>query len=408
MSSEAPEYILVALPGASDGWRNLEKTVGGLAELFKFDVPTLRVGTLEKLMSAGDALAKADVSIESVLRKIERTYGEVQVNNEPLTVEGDPVQHFVQNFRWNTAKYQSTRPIDELIKLLMQNGQKIEDELKEATIVFQEAKQVLNIASRKKGGNLMSTSNLLDFMPNVDPIRFQDSEFLCTVFVVLSKSSEETFLSTYEQLADDSVGYGPADDRMSVLGSPVVPQSATFLAEDADNYLLYSMTILKQYKDVFTQAAQQARFMVRELRPGSAAGGSAASAAADNDDPKAKLSQAENEFGEAKKQLQRWIMTHYGEAFIAWMHVKTIRVFVEAVLRYGLPVDFTAALIKPGKKGGEKKLRDRLADLHASLVGEDAHKGVGDVGNESAGASAGLSREVYYPYVSFTFKPTSE
>ena len=47
----------------------------------------------------------------------------------------------------------------------------------------------------------------------------------------------------------------------------------------------------------------------------------------------------------------RWCKTHYGDAFVAWMHIKVIRVFVESVLRYGLPVDFTAVLYKvhPGK-----------------------------------------------------------
>jgi V-type H+-transporting ATPase subunit C len=39
-------------------------------------------------------------------------------------------------------------------------------------------------------------------------------------------------------------------------------------------------------------------------------------------------------------------MYHYGDAYVAWMHIKVIRVFVEAVLRYGLPVDFTAVLYK--------------------------------------------------------------
>jgi len=261
---DSSDYILVAMPGAADGWRNLEKAVGpatGLADLFHFDVPTLRVGTLEKLMAAGDALAKADMGVESIIRKIERAYCEVQESNEPLTVEGEPLVQYLQTFRWNAAKLQITRPIDELIKLLTQSGQKIEDELKEATAVYQEAKQLFNIVSRKRGGNLMSTSNLLEFMPGVDPIRFQESEFLCTMFIVLSRSSEEAFLDVYESLAADAVGYGPADDRMSILGSPVVPRSANLLAEDKDNYLLYSVTILKQYRDVFAHAAQQVCFV---------------------------------------------------------------------------------------------------------------------------------------------------
>jgi len=32
--------------------------------------------------------------------------------------------------------------------------------------------------------------------------------------------------------------------------------------------------------------------------------------------------------------LVRWLKVNFGEAFIAWIHVKALRVFVESVLRY--------------------------------------------------------------------------
>ena len=44
--------------------------------------------------------------------------------------------------------------------------------------------------------------------------------------------------------------------------------------------------------------------------------------------------------------LLRWCRAHFGEAFIAWMHIKAIRVFVESVLRYGLPVNFAVVLVR--------------------------------------------------------------
>lgn len=68
--------------------------------------------------------------------------------------------------------------------------------------------------------------------------------------------------------------------------------------------------------------------------------------------------------------LTRWTKTHYGEAFMAWMHVKVIRVFVESVLRYGLPVDFTAVLYKVGA-GKEKQLTDALDKAFGKLKGKE-------------------------------------
>ena len=68
--------------------------------------------------------------------------------------------------------------------------------------------------------------------------------------------------------------------------------------------------------------------------------------------------------------LTRWCKTHYGEAFVAWMHIKVIRVFVESVLRYGLPVDFTAVLYK-------------VANAKEQLLSEALDKALGDGSDEA-------------------------
>lgn len=52
----------------------------------------------------------------------------------------------------------------------------------------------------------------------------------------------------------------------------------------------------------------------------------------------------------------RWCRAHFGEAFSAWMHVKLIKSYVESVMRYGLPVDFSAFMLSP-KKGQDAKVR---------------------------------------------------
>lgn len=41
--------------------------------------------------------------------------------------------------------------------------------------------------------------------------------------------------------------------------------------------------------------------------------------------------------------------TAWGEAVMAWVHVLALRVFVETVLRYGLPLSFVCGLIQVGE-----------------------------------------------------------
>ena len=47
------------------------------AEMFKFEVPSLTVGTLDTLMTLSDDLVKTDSIVEQTVRKIERTTAEL-------------------------------------------------------------------------------------------------------------------------------------------------------------------------------------------------------------------------------------------------------------------------------------------------------------------------------------------
>jgi len=47
-----------------------------------------------------------------------------------------------------------------------------------------------------------------------------------------------------------------------------------------------------------------------------------------------------------QNELVRITKSAFADAFQAWAHLKALRVFVESVLRYGLPPEFVSAVIK--------------------------------------------------------------
>ena len=60
-----------------------------ILEMFKFEVPSLTVGTLDTLMTLSDDLVKTDGVVESTVRKIERTTAELfGGKSSDLTVGG--------------------------------------------------------------------------------------------------------------------------------------------------------------------------------------------------------------------------------------------------------------------------------------------------------------------------------
>lgn len=95
--------------------------------------------------------------------------------------------------------------------------------------------------------------------------------------------------------------------------------------------------------------------------------------------------------------LLRWLKVNFSEAFVAWIHVKALRVFVESVLRYGLPVNFQAMLLQPNRKS-VKRLRDVLNAVFKHLD-EVAAASIMDPGMDIPGLQ--LSNQEYYPYVYF-------
>ena len=63
-----------------------------------------------------------------------------------------------------------------------------------------------------------------------------------------------------------------------------------------------------------------------------------------------ELRETEETEREQQTELIRLARTNFGEMFSSWVHLKALRVFVESVLRFGLPIEFVAVTIAVRKK----------------------------------------------------------
>uniref|UniRef100_A0A3P8U518 V-type proton ATPase subunit C n=1 Tax=Amphiprion percula TaxID=161767 RepID=A0A3P8U518_AMPPE len=95
----------------------------------------------------------------------------------------------------------------------------------------------------------------------------------------------------------------------------------------------------------------------------------------------------------AKAQESNWLKVNFSEMFIAWVHLKALRVFVESVLRYGLPVNYQALLLQTDMKHS-KKLREELSSLFKHL---DPTASMTDVSCDIPG----LCQQEYFSYICF-------
>lgn len=382
--------------------------------LFHFEMPNLVVGTLDTLMSLSDELAKVNGQVENVVRKVERQYMDIKgsgtssTEGNGLRVNENPVESYLRKFQWDFARYQyQGKQLNELVGQIQSMAAKIDDELKMMTTTYTD-KTVAMTALQRKKTIVVATSDFEDFLApeTVAKLDILDTEHLLTVMVAVPKSLEDDFLAEYKDIGStiavfggpdwektsNSLGtndgkFGPAlsKKRASVKGSPVVPKSAKKVAEEGDG-VLFAMTILRghyeagsyvedsfvpgrfvDYVGPLKTAFREKKFVLREFsfqpsRSGSAGG------------LDVQIDAAMNELKQVRHSTIRWCKANFGEVYSAWIHLKVLRAFVESVLRYGLPVDYTTFFLQPNlatKRGGEgeikKVLTNTIEALHPEL-----------------------------------------
>nr|XP_011747683.1 V-type proton ATPase subunit C 2 isoform X4 [Macaca nemestrina] len=274
---------------------------------------------------------------------------------------------FVTHFEWDMAKYPAKQPLVSVVDTIAKQLAQIEMDLKSRTAAYNTLKTNLENLEKKSMGNLF-TRTLSDIVSKEDFVL--DSEYLITLLVIVPKSNYSQWQKTYESLSD-----------------MVVPRSTKLITEDKEGGL-FTVTLFRKVIEDFKTKAKENKFTVREFYY-------------DEKEIKREREEMARLLSDKKQQygpLLRWLKVNFSEAFIAWIHVKALRVFVESVLRYGLPVNFQAVLLQPLKKSSTKRLREVLNSVFRHLD-EVAATSILDASVEIPGLQ--LNNQDYFPYVYF-------
>lgn len=243
-------------------------------------------------------------------------------------------------------------------------------------------------------GNL-STKSLASV---VDPRSVvQESEYIETHIVAVPLQLVKEFLKIYETVAP-----------------MVVPRSAKLVASDSE-FSLYAVTTFKKHSVEFLHKCREQKWIPRDFKY--VEGGK-----------EEEQKEVERVGGDERKlwgEMLRLGRTAWSEAVMVWIHVLVLRVFVETVLRYGLPLDFVCALIRVcssttvhGKAGqliisqtpsakqadrAKRNLDDKYSYLAGNAFGRDKKGRVQrDDPSEMHGAGEGSAE--YTPYVFYEFE----
>ncbi|XP_011900021.1 PREDICTED: V-type proton ATPase subunit C 2 isoform X4 [Cercocebus atys] len=381
------EFWLISAPGDKENVQALERmnTVTSKSNLSyntKFAIPDFKVGTLDSLVGLSDELGKLDTFAESLIRRMAQSVVEVMEDSkgkaqEHLLANGGlkekmkclkiDLTSFVTHFEWDMAKYPAKQPLVSVVDTVAKQLAQIEMDLKSRTAAYNTLKTNLENLEKKSMGNLF-TRTLSDIVSKEDFVL--DSEYLITLLVIVPKPNYSQWQKTYESLSD-----------------MVVPRSTKLITEDKEGGL-FTVTLFRKVIEDFKTKAKENKFTVREFYY-------------DEKEIKREREEMARLLSDKKQQygpLLRWLKVNFSEAFIAWIHVKALRVFVESVLRYGLPVNFQAVLLQPLKKSSTKRLREVLNSVFRHLD-EVAATSILDASVEIPGLQ--LNNQDYFPYVYF-------
>ncbi|KAJ2632485.1 Vacuolar ATP synthase subunit C [Coemansia sp. RSA 1290] len=335
-------YWLLSVPAHGDdhaAWRDVKARIGE-SDLYDFHLPQLKIGTLDTLVQLSDELSKLDTAYEATTGKfIDTLRSLTQANNEELasklSVEGKTVDQYVRTFSWNNAKYRSDRPLPEIIGQISESMAAVDAQLKTKMTQYNALRNSLATVRRKQNGNL-SVKSLNGIVKRSDCVA--DSEYLQTLFVAVPRMLTRDWLNSYERLS-----------------SMVVPRSSSKLAEDSE-YALFSVVVFKRVQDEFAAKARDARFIVRDFVYDEEA----------LEQDRAHALEVVEQEEELLDTIGEWLVGTFGDVVTAWVHIKALRVFVESVLRYGIPPDFVPLLVRPNMKQASK-IKQQLADFYAYL-----------------------------------------
>lgn len=146
----------------------------------------------------------------------------------------------------------------------------------------------------------------------------QDSEYLETHLIAVPLNLKKDFLKTYETIAP-----------------MVVPRSSIEVTSD-DEFALFAVTTFKKHSLEFLHKCRENKWTPRDYTY--VQGG--------KEEEKKEIERVSREERKVWGEALRLGRTGWSESVMIWIHVLALRVFVETVLRYGLPLDFVCGLVK--------------------------------------------------------------
>ena len=347
----------------------------GTINVVKLDKSKFKIGTLDQLVKLNDALVKVDYNLEGVIRKIQKQASDVsadlklKIETQDSTME---VNEYIEQFQWDDTKYPRTRSLIEISQIISEKMVTNDNDIKKHIEEYNQLKLQLNQLKKRDEGSFLNRDLGDIIYGTITAANFvHESKFLRNVIIVVPKSK---------------VGY--FNDNYELVGEGIVPRSARDLGqEDKDGNRLMRVIVMENSTEPFVaKCKSKIGFTARVFNY-------------NEEKYKQELEEAKVIEGKLNKltgKLEKRCYYTFSELYVALIHLKTMRSYIDGVLRFGIPPKFLLTVVNI-KSGYEKKLLKGMTDLFVSGKERDMYGSKEEIGDT----------EDFYPFVYIPISHTS-
>lgn len=309
-----------------------------------------------------------------------------------ITGCGAPIrlEDFGRSFRWADDKYPIGSSLRDMTDEIQARVTKYADTLQSKVQNYTKLVGELGGMSTRAQGNLLSCDLVPPIVTEDSFIEMKGSEYCSSVFCVIQKGEAKNFEATIGTVSP-------------CILYPMDPRGVIRCLKQDEQFCLYVVWVLNDSslgdgiaradglsptpKSDLLKVMREKRWQFRadvEWDPDAA------------QEARRKMNELEAMKKQEESRLAVWTDAVFSEAYINYVHLKAINVFVEAVLRFGLgssgEPEYVAYCIEPNPKQFSK-VRSILGQLYDD----------GSSGGDDDGAVGMLEgRREYFPYVSET------
>ena len=316
-----------------------ENVLKGIDKLALYEVETrdmknLLSESLDTMFKLNDDLIEHENKIENYLKQEEkRIYDLVDKSKDKdfelnITINNSeiPPEKAITNFKWSEQKYpRKSKAISDVMEKLYKKYTESQKQLKNKYEEYQNLMNTLNL--KIKGEHEAQSLMRRDYRDLIKLDSMIETDYLCTVLCFVPIGTEKYFLEKYESLAGGFVLEGSAEK----LGGSA-----------EDGAFLYRVLVMKHAKAAFkTECQGTLRVNCRDFDK---------EILSRREVEKGEIMKLKAESDEKRMNLMHLSKSAYSEIFIALLHIKMLRIYIESNLKYSSPDYFTYIIDLPKEK----------------------------------------------------------